>query len=543
MQKLYKGSVDFLIGEMAMLGPEHPHKLASQTARVKHFITNLKVLPKELDDSEQVMRSLMEDITAFTPEQRKEMAQAVSAHMSSEGASAKDSSTTTQTNMFLTMYLTSTLWKILYDEKVDWNTKVESFIDFCIERVGLRHPDDATCKIIAAILSICHSRKLSPDDAYELICAIRDKFAAKRALIAGKPLMAEYDRDPSRFLQLYPQKYLECDPPVAAKIEERTIQQHTRKDLMPTRNTNRHLDRNKRGAAGASGPSANGVSTADAVSMKCLDYLLGAGAKASPPKFGNNVAADPLALTDAPVHGAVPPAAAAATPATVGVPATRVGTPPGPMPAEVAVGGGGVASILAQAKAALGGSKGKKGAAAAIKGATAMKKKSAKEPSTDEDEDDEGEGEEEEEGDDEEEEEEEDDNDDDEMEVDEEEEPPVSKRPAKAAKVDKKPAGAIIKRPSVKSTVVKKPAAAAKLSAFVVAKGGKDPKPRFEMPVHFGGGRIYYSASKCAWRVYTRLGDKVETTIRVDSADTANVKKQWKKCLKAIKRDPRPVVD
>ena len=172
-------------------------------------------------------------------------------------------------------------------------------------------------------------------------------------------------------MQLYPQQYLECDPPVAAKIEERTIQQHTRKDLMPTRNTNRHLNRNKRGAAGTSGPSAN-VSTADAVSMKCLDYLLGSGTKASPPKFGNSAVVEPLALTDAPMHGAVPPAAAAAAPAAfVGVPATRVGTP---------LGGGGVGSIIAQAKAALGGNKGKKGAAAAIKGATAMKKNPQRNP-------------------------------------------------------------------------------------------------------------------------------------------------------------------
>jgi len=93
------------------------------------------------------------------------------------------------------------------------------------------------------------------------------------------------------------------------------------------------------------------------------------------------------------------------------------------------------------------------------------------------------------------------------------------------------------KAKAAKPIVVKK-----KLMAYVVPVGVKNPKPYFKRPLHYGGGKIYYSKSKGAWRVYLRHPDKVEVTVKVDADDPDNVKKQWKKCLKAINQDPRPVL-
>ena len=89
----------------------------------------------------------------------------------------------------------------------------------------------------------------------------------------------------------------------------------------------------------------------------------------------------------------------------------------------------------------------------------------------------------------------------------------------------KKPAGADV-------------AAAAAAAAPAAAIGGKPP-PTF-VPLHWGGGRLYWSGAKSAWRVYTRTCDKVESTVRVDRSDGTAVAKKWKKCLRLIREDPRP---
>ena len=67
------------------------------------------------------------------------------------------------------------------------------------------------------------------------------------------------------------------------------------------------------------------------------------------------------------------------------------------------------------------------------------------------------------------------------------------------------------------------------------------PKPIFDKPLHWGGGRIYYSEKKGSWRVYRRCEDKIEKTIKVDKSNPVDIKKNWNKALKLIKRDPRPV--
>ena len=56
-----------------------------------------------------------------------------------------------------------------------------------------------------------------------------------------------------------------------------------------------------------------------------------------------------------------------------------------------------------------------------------------------------------------------------------------------------------------------------------------------------GGGRIYYSESKGAWRVYRRTSDKIEKTIKVEADDPDSVKEAWAKVLQAIENDPRDI--
>ena len=132
----------------------------------------------------------------------------------------------------------------------------------------------------------------------------------------------------------------------------------------------------------------------------------------------------------------------------------------------------------------------------------------------------------------------------------------VVKKPAAADNVFKKPAGAIVVKKKVVKTKVAKEAAKKVaedkkkkkgadtkkgLATIVVAAAGKRPRPAY-VPVHYKGGRIYWSKSKKAWRVYLRAEDKIEVNVPLgDDPDDAHIEKQWRKALKAIERDGRPI--
>ena len=111
--------------------------------------------------------------------------------------------------------------------------------------MGIRHPSDATAKRLLAVAQLCHGHHMSADDNYEAIVSIRTKFQNKRPLKPGHATLNFFPKDTGRFTTMYPGRYAECDPPVASKLQEQRINQAMRKDLMPTRDSNKSLKRDR----------------------------------------------------------------------------------------------------------------------------------------------------------------------------------------------------------------------------------------------------------------------------------------------------------
>ena len=267
--------------------------------------------------------------------------------------------------MFLQNYLPDSEWKFFYDKSVTFDIKLEGFVDFAIEVLGLRHPNDATLKVLMGIVMLCHGVELSPDDFYEKLQDVKDKFTEKRPLFPGRPLMAIYDRDPQQFIKLHPRHFAECDPPIASRLDERSIQQRTRKDLMPTRSTNKHLKKN-RASNTTTAPAADGGSS---VANRCLDFILGGGAASAPPPIMDR-AHPPNALLPRAAHAGAKSLLAIADHAAPPIPPSGAAT---------------IDSILDQAGKTLGKTEPKAKAAAAA--GPRKRRKGSKVPSTDEDDD------------------------------------------------------------------------------------------------------------------------------------------------------------
>ena len=250
MLALYKGSVEFMLSQDRLLGADRSNKLASQLARAKHFASNLPSMDKDLNDAQACMAELSKDTPAFTEDQRKAMAEAITAFMDSEAGTSADCKI--QNHAYLHEYMPDGLWKKLRDKTMRWDDKKEAFVDFALEVLGLRHPNNDTVKLMLAILWLCHESVLTPDDAYLELKNLGDKFVNKRALVSGRALMRDYTRDVSQFIRLYPHQYLECDPPIASQLDDRKLQQKMRKDVMPSRSTNKLLKHTHQQAAAPS---------------------------------------------------------------------------------------------------------------------------------------------------------------------------------------------------------------------------------------------------------------------------------------------------
>ena len=250
MLALYKGSVEFMLSQDRLLGDDRSNKLASQLARAKHFASNLPSMDKDLNDAQACMAELSKDTPAFTEDQRKAMAEAITAFMDSEAGTSADCKI--QNHAYLHEYMPDGLWKKLRDKTMRWDDKKEAFVDFALEVLGLRHPNNDTIKLMLAILWLCHESVLTPDDAYLELKNLGDKFVNKRALVSGRVLMRDYTRDVSQFIRLYPHQYLECDPPIASQLDDRKLQQKMRKDVMPSRSTNKLLKQTHQQAASSS---------------------------------------------------------------------------------------------------------------------------------------------------------------------------------------------------------------------------------------------------------------------------------------------------
>lgn len=196
-------------------------------------------MPQDITDSSAVLGMLAKPTPFFTDEQRTSMASAVSSRMGS-GSKAVTTSLT-QNNAFLYNYFTDKLWEFIMNTDNSWESKLEHMGDFMVKILGLRHPSDSTVKDAIAILAHCHPRTLQPNEAYNCIHAFKTKVAAKRLIIAGAPTEKEFPMDVNDFTRLHPKAYLENEPPVKGRVDPVKIKMMTRKDLMPTRSTNRMI--------------------------------------------------------------------------------------------------------------------------------------------------------------------------------------------------------------------------------------------------------------------------------------------------------------
>ena len=82
---------------------------------------------------------------------------------------------------------------------------------------------------------------MTPEAAYQHVCLLKIKLVNKRHLRPCFQSMRDFPQSPAEFMRLHPRVYLDSEPPIASRVDSEAIRQLMRKDVMPTRNTNRRI--------------------------------------------------------------------------------------------------------------------------------------------------------------------------------------------------------------------------------------------------------------------------------------------------------------
>ena len=233
MLGLYLASVAYVNAEIKSLGPDSPLIAKSRESRVQHFLESIVTMRRDITDSGPALEEISKETPAFTKEQRETMASAVSTYMNGNDVANAGGKAHMQNHPNLAGYLTESLWSVLFDPHLSWDHKCEKFVSHCIEVLGLRNPNDATAKDILGILATCSKRQFTPDENRMEVRKIRAKFEGQRT----------FPNDVNEFLKRFPygKSFLQCEPPVPSKVSKNELNQHTRRDRMPTRDNNKAL--------------------------------------------------------------------------------------------------------------------------------------------------------------------------------------------------------------------------------------------------------------------------------------------------------------
>ena len=484
---------------------------------------------------------LMIDNGMWNREQRRELATVVKAAMKSEIVGTGKLTIQGQANLYLYNYLPAKLWAVLFSTD-DIKNKFRTVAAFLVKNLGMRHITEKTKRLAVVIVHIASGVTPEPDESYEHMREFARAMEQKRSSVSGgTATMVNFPEDHQAFITVYPDAFGPDDQPVPCRIDIPTIIERCRSDVTPSRGTNAQLAGKKMSKRRPDIVDHRRQSDPQGLQSFAMHALMSQymrGNAPLPDDFGitygqRRPRVEPLALEDGPlaleyggsiIAGGIapgclqpPPANATATSATEKLAAlqaeiaTSTHTKASKARSSSSEFSGSSSTVDASKCAVAVGKRKLKAKAQRGKGATKAntvknekKVKNEKEVKK-------------------------------EKKVKKEKVDKTSKKYAKAKSGQPSASGpsAKIGKPSQKEAklalhkqLLKRPAAA--------------NRPKFSLtPIKHGGGRIYFSQKKHAFRVYKRGGDKVESHVNTDGT-LADERVEFQIACAMIEADPRP---
>ena len=294
MLNLYVQSVKYIEQEARLLGAQHPGIVASITARLKHLHEQIASQDVGEVDAHDLMEELNKECSCFSQQQRAALGDTLSLRVRNPSASTRDyEAAAHQHNAQL---LEPAHVGYIPLERKSWNLMLEEAASFLVEVLGLRSPNDEAVKNILATILIAQGKELDPDSAYDEFHGFRGKVANKRDLLPAPKHYMEYPLDPQEFCRAHPQAYPAEGPPIESLIAFAQIRDRMRRDVMPTRSTNRRLT-SKRGTTPQKAQQTKADKSSDSFAETLVHFLLQGRVPENPSRRADDTPREPLPLS------------------------------------------------------------------------------------------------------------------------------------------------------------------------------------------------------------------------------------------------------
>ena len=136
--------------------------------------------------------------------------------------------------------MTEPMGRVDPNKTIDWDTNMERAADF-MSQICLPSPNGHTVNKAVGINALCHGATMTPEVAYQHVHLLKTKLVNKRHLKPCVQTMKDFPQNPAEFMRLHPRVYLDSEPPIASRLDSEAIRQLMRRDVMPTRNTNKRM--------------------------------------------------------------------------------------------------------------------------------------------------------------------------------------------------------------------------------------------------------------------------------------------------------------
>ena len=214
--------------------------VASASEHLPPLLTRLRSLKPSMDEVTEVLEHLSTVDSTFSEAQKKEIAAVVKSTMVDTATASARATAKTQQHLSLHHYLPAKLWACLESDDKREN-KFRQLAEFMCQSLGLRNPDAQTKRLAVVVVHLASNVSPAPKEAYEDVQMFGDIIDQKRTSVCSKQTMLAFPEDPKVFMVSYPTAFGAEDPPIACRVSLSSTVERCRKGVTPCRNSNQQV--------------------------------------------------------------------------------------------------------------------------------------------------------------------------------------------------------------------------------------------------------------------------------------------------------------
>ena len=207
---------------------------------MRPLLARLRSLKPSMDEVTEALSYLGQDTCVFSEKQKQEIGGVAQATMVDPSTIWTRSTVKTQQHLHLHHYLPQRLWACLESEDKKENT-FRQLAQFMCQSLGLRSPDAKTKRLAVVVVHLASDESPTPKVAYDDVHLFSDIIDQKRCSVCTTQTMSTFPDDPKVFMDAYPSALGSDDPPIECQVSLSAIIERCRKDVTPCRNTNKQV--------------------------------------------------------------------------------------------------------------------------------------------------------------------------------------------------------------------------------------------------------------------------------------------------------------